>query len=317
MKRELWVQAMNELPDEWIEEAGMLLEEQPASRSRGRHRWLRIFAAACLAASLCGNVFAYGWIQNREEQIAQQKDLYLRYLTEAAQDLRADVFDAERFFAALDSTDDETVYIAVNRLAACYNDPVLRERAAEAVEPFMNSPSRMIADSAKRVSAVLREDFDAAGIVRLPDGGAVFTLYPGLDGGDAAVLWRIEDGVLSEWWSFEAPYRYITDLLISPDGKKLAVCLASGKSGFLVVIDFESDKVSGELINTVLADVRARNGMQPHVRADFETYSFAEQVHWTGQGTLAFDAALYFAPEGVTEVRPAEYDPGAGCLAVE
>ena len=311
------MQAMDELPNQWIEEAGAVLEEKRMVRSFGKHRWLRIAAAACLILSLCGNVFAYGWIQNREEQIARQKNFYLRDLTEAARDLRAEEFDAERFFAALDSSDDETVYIAVNRLVECYNDPVMRERAAEAAAAFEDSASQMIADSARRVTAVLRETFDAEGIIRLPDGGVLFTLYPGLDGGDAAVLWRIENGVLSKWWTFEEPYRYITDLIQSPNGEKLAVCLASGKSGFLIVIDFETGKVSGELINTALASVRAGNGMQPHVRADFETYSFAEQVHWSGQGTLVFEAELYFAPEDAEETRLAEYDPDTGRLKIE
>ena len=104
MKRELWMQALEELPDEWLEEAGTALEVSGGVRRRGRHRWLRIIAAACLILSLCGNVFAVAWVRSRGEQLAQQEDFYLRYLTEAAQDLRSDTFDAETRPSILRST---------------------------------------------------------------------------------------------------------------------------------------------------------------------------------------------------------------------
>ncbi|MBR3867226.1 MAG: hypothetical protein IKM54_05495, partial [Butyricicoccus sp.] len=73
---------------------------------------------------------------------------------------------------------------------------------------------------------------------------------------------------------------------------------------------------SGELMHTVLAAVRAQDGLPAHIRADFETYSFAERVRWTAQGSLAFDAALYFAPEGTDGQRTVIYHPDSGSLEI-
>ncbi|MBQ8144196.1 MAG: hypothetical protein IJ042_05325 [Butyricicoccus sp.] len=308
MKDEIWFKALDALDDELLEEAGVLLTAQkPHRRKIAVRRWLTVAALICLLFSLCGNVFAVAWVQEREEQLAEQEDFYLRYLTESTQDLRQDEFDAERFFAALESTDTETVYIAINRLVECYNDPALRERAIGAITPFLESRSEMVAASAERVLSVLRGTFDADGVCRLADGGALFTLYPGLDGGSDSTLWRIQGGVLAKWWSMEDPYQYVTELVLSPDGQKAAVCLVSGKSGFLIVIDFETGKVSGELVNTILAQVRAGKGMRAHVRADFETYSSIDRVRWIDAETLAFVADMYFAPEGETETVSVVY----------
>lgn len=318
MKDEIWFKALDALDDELLAEAGVLLTAQkPRRRKVTVRRWMTAAALICLLLSLCGNVFAVAWVQEREEQLAAQEDFYLRYLTESAQDLRQDEFDAERFFAALESTDTETVYIAINRLVECYNDPALRERAIGAITPFLKSRSEMVAASAERALSILCGTFDADGVCRLADGGALFTLYPGLYGGSDSTLWRIQDGVLTEWWSRDEPYQYVTNLVLSPDRQKVAICLASGKSGFLIVVDFETGRMSGELLNTTLAQVRAENGMQAHVRADFETYSFAEQVRWIDTETIAFDAELYFAPEGETAAVSVVYHTKTASLEIQ
>lgn len=308
MRKVFWNSALDVLDDELIEEAGaLLLEPKPRRRKLGFSRWLTAAALICLLISLCGNAFAVVWVQEREAQLAEQEDFYLCYLTESAQDLRQETFEPERFFAALESTDTETVYIAINRLVECYNDPVLRERAIEAITPFLQSSSEMIVSSAERVLSVLRGSFDADGVCRLADGGALFTLYPGMDGGSDSTLWRIRDDVLTKWWDMNEPYRYVAEIVPSPDGRKAAVCFASGKSGFLIVFDFEKGLVSGELLHTALLQHRAACGMPLKVRADFETYSFADSITWQDTDVLTFDAELYFASEGETAEASAVY----------
>lgn len=318
MKNEFLEKAMDVLDDDLIEEAASFLERAPQPRKRGiRRRWLTLAAAICMALSLCGNVLAVAWVREREEQLAAQEDFYLRYLTESTRNLRQDTFDAEVFFEALDSPSTEVVYVAINRLAECYNDPALRQRAIDAIEPFVDSASNMVAQSAERVLTILNETFDADGICRLADGSVLFTLYPGLDGGDDCTLWRIEDGVLTAWWEMQEPYCYVTDLILSPDREKVAVCLASNKSGFLIVTDFTGGSVSGELVNTALAQYRAEHAQRISVRADFETYSWPENVTWQDEDTLCFDADLYLAPEGDTAAVQAVYHVSIGGFEIK
>lgn len=318
MKNELLQKALDELDDDLIEEAGSLLEHAPQTRRRGLRRyWLTIAAVICLTLSLCGNVVAVAWVREREEQLVAQEDFYLRYLTDSTRNLRQDAFDAEAFFEALDSSSTEVVYVAINRLVECYNDPALRQRAIDAIEPFVDSASGMVAQSAERVLAILNETFDADGICRLADGSVLFTLYPGLDGGDNCTLWRIEDGVLTAWWEMQEPYRYVTDLILSPDREKIAICLASNKSGFLIVADFAGGSIGGELVNTALMQYRAEHAQPISVRADFETYSWPENIAWQDEDTLCFDAGLYLASEGDTAAVQAVYHVSSGSLEMK
>lgn len=304
MKRELWNKALDELDDSMIEEAGRLLDKPRAKRRHiTLHRWAVLAAALCLLLSLGGNVLAVAWVQEREAQLAAQEDFYVRLVDAEMRDLREDAFDAEKFFSALDSSDTETVYIAVNRLVECYNDPALRARAIEAVAPFVDSASEMVAQSARRVLSILNETYDDGGVFVMADGSVVFTLFPGLEESGAysdSTLWRIQDGVLDVYWALDEPYRVTQQIVPSPDGKKLAIQMASNKSAFLFIEDFVDGLVSPELMNSTLMTARAARGMPLLVRVDFETYSWPEELRWLDGDTLAFDAALYFAPEGET-----------------
>lgn len=310
MKHELWNKALDELDDGMIEEAGRLLAAPRAKRRHiTLHRWAVLAAALCLMLSLGGNVLAVAWVQEREAQLAAQKDFYVRLVDAEMRDLREDAFDAEKFFSALDSSDTETVYIAVNRLVECYNDPALRARAIEAVAPFADSASEMVAQSARRVLAILRETYDDDGVFVMADGSVVFTLFPGLESGyySDSTLWRIQDGVLDVYWALDEPYRVTQQIVPSPDGKKLAIQMASNKSAFLFIEDFVDGVVSPELMNSTLMTARAQRGMPLLVRVDFETYSWPENLRWLDSDTLAFDAGLYFAPEGETADASAVY----------
>lgn len=137
------------------------------------------------------------------------------------------------------------------------------------------------------------------------------------DGGDNCTLWRIEDGVLTAWWEMQEPYRYVTDLILSPDREKIAICLASNKSGFLIVADFAGGSIGGELVNTALMQYRAEHAQPISVRADFETYSWPENIAWQDEDTLCFDAGLYLASEGDTAAVQAVYHVSSGSLEMK
>ena len=310
MKRELWNKAMDELDDSMLEEAGRLLDAPRAKRRHITvHRWAVFAAALCLMLSLGGNVLAVAWVQEREAQLAAQEDFYIRHMDAGLRNLREDGFDAEKFFSALDSSDTMAVYIAVNRLAECYNDPELKARAIEAVTPFADSASEMVAQSARRVLCILRDTYEDDGVFVMANGDVVFTLFPGLEDGGCSdsTIWRIQDGVLDVYWEMGEPYRGTQQIVPSPDKKKLAIQMVSNKSAFLFIEDIVDGTGSPELMNSTLMTARAQLGMGLLVRTDFETYSWPSGLHWVDGDTLAFDAELYFAPEGDTAAASAVY----------
>ena len=270
-------QLLNDVDADMLAE---ILEMRPAAR----HSWYKGLAAVLALALLC-SCSSLAWAVNTLQQ--ENKEFYLRYLTPDMLALQTESVaepditkQPERLFAALQSDDIYYQYIAVNRLVEFYNDPDLRARAVAALQPFLNSPEPKLAEAAALALDILTDNLQNPQLCHMADGSIFFTLFNDYsDYGSHNQIWRIKDGQLSQYTSFFEPMSYITGLYSSPDGRLLAVSLASNKSNFVVVLDFINGYVSSELVGSaraLWANQLARQGIVNRaavIRSDFETYS--------------------------------------------
>ena len=60
---------------------------------------------------------------------------------------------------ALESNDNKSIYIAINRLVETFNAPYERQKALEAIKPFMQDDNEKIRKAAKFAVAILSGTF--------------------------------------------------------------------------------------------------------------------------------------------------------------
>ena len=271
--------------------------------------------AAVLAMALVFSCSTLAWAMNslQQEQEAT-REFYLRHLTpDQLEDVELYgealnvVQQPEVLFESLNSGDMYKQYIAINRMVELYNDPELRARAVQELQPFLSNPEPKLAEAAAFALDILEQRFESPLLCKMADGSIFFTLFNDYsDYGSYNQLWRIKDGRLESYITFFDPMMYITDLLPSPDGKLLAVSLCSNKSNFVVVINFIDGHFSSELIGSSRALWACQSDEErfADIRIDHETYSGCGNLRWLDNETLEFDAALsYNHTDIVDDVR--------------
>lgn len=270
----------------------------------GLQRLLLLLAAALALFSITSMAFAINTLQQENHAF------YLRLLSPEdldglaiAQHSGEDSSqpDPKRLFAALDSADVYSQYIAINRLVELYNDPALRSQAIARLQPFLDNPEPKLAEAAAYALDILTDTLSSPRLCHMADGSVVFTLFPDYsDYGSHNQLWCLREGALSPYISFSAPYNYIADLLPSPDGRLLAVGLCSNKSSQLVILDDAGGYCSTELISTSRIlwpqQLGGEEGRRRRAdsRIDNETYSSYRQLHWLDNNRLQFVADLAY-----------------------
>ncbi len=261
--------------------------------------------AAVLAMALVFSCSTLAWAMNSLQQEQETtREFYLRHLTpDQLEDVELYgeelnvVQQSEVLFESLNSGDMYKQYIAINRMVELYNDPALRARAVQELQPFLSNPEPKLAEAAAFALDILEQRFESPLLCKMADGSIFFTLFNDYsDYGSYNQLWRIKDGRLESYITFFDPMMYITDLLPSPDGKLLAVSLCSNKSDFVVVINFIDGYFSSELIGSSRALWACQSDEErfADIRIDHETYSGCGNLRWLDNETLEFDAALFY-----------------------
>lgn len=294
-------QLLAEVDQELVAEA---LPEQQSQAKRPAFNWYKGLAAV-LAMALVFSCSTLAWAMNslQQEQEAT-REFYLRHLTpDQLEDVELYgealnvVQQPEVLFESLNSGDMYKQYIAINRMVELYNDPELRARAVQELQPFLSNPEPKLAEAAAFALDILEQRFESPLLCKMADGSIFFTLFNDYsDYGSYNQLWRIKDGRLESYITFFDPMMYITDLLPSPDGKLLAVSLCSNKSDFVVVINFIDGYFSSELIGSSRALWACQSDEErfADIRIDHETYSGCGNLRWLDNETLEFDAALFY-----------------------
>ena len=159
----------------------------------------------------------------------------------------------------------------------------------------MESGEEKLAQAAALTTDILSEMFQSENICRMADGGVYFTLfYQYSDYGSQNVIYRILDGRMERYYSFDAPSDYILEMLPSSDGRLLAVKTCSNKSEFLTVFDPIGGTVSPELVTSARMLHAAGAGRDLTVRIDGETYSGASELTWLDGDTLRFEGTFAY-----------------------
>ncbi len=257
--------------------------------------------AAVLAMALVFSCSTLAWAMNSLQQ--EQVELYGEELNVVQQ--------SEVLFESLNSGDMYKQYIAINRMVELYNDPELRARAVQELQPFLSNPEPKLAEAAAFALDILEQRFESPLLCKMADGSIFFTLFNDYsDYGSYNQLWRIKDGRLESYITFFDPMMYITDLLPSPDGKLLAVSLCSNKSNFVVVINFIDSHFSSELIGSSRALWACQSDEErfADIRIDHETYSGGGNLRWLDNETLEFDAALSYNHTDIVDVVRVVYN---------
>lgn len=260
-------------------------------------KWVAVIACLVLYSSTSTALLATEYYKN------QNSEPYIRYLTpESMELLPIAPYDAEKFFHALKSTNNEYVYIAINRLVEGFNDPKVRERALKELQPFVTSDNPKIADAAVFAIDVLSQSYQSPYIYKLADGSRIFTLFNNYsDYGSHNVLWRIKDNVLKEYTSFSSPSMYIREIIPSPNGRLVAIVTCSNKSDFIEIIDVEEGMTSPEIIESARVKHGAQQNIETWIRTDHENYSYASNIKWKDNDTLQFEGSLAYQNTEIIE----------------
>ncbi|TVX99850.1 hypothetical protein [Cohnella terricola] len=288
MKREELYREIGLIDENLIDAAGLSgVEAKKKSISK---KWIVLVACLILYSSTSTVLFATEYYKN------QNTEPYIRYLTADDMELQpAAQYDAEKFLQALKSDNNEHVYTAINRLVECFNDQTLREKALNALQPFLENDNRKIADAAAFAIDILSESYQSPYIVKLADGSIIFTLFHNYsDYGSQNVLWRIKENVLEQYSSFSAPSMYITKIIPSPNQKLVAIVTSSNKSEFVQIINAEEGMVSPELVESARVKYGAQQGLNTWIRTDHENYSYANNIVWIDNDTLEFEGSLAY-----------------------
>jgi len=284
---------------EAAQHSGRMKKKRSISR-----RWAILVACLVLYSSTATLLLAKDYIKN------QNTEPYIRYLTAESMELQSPVteFDANKFFKALSSENNESIYIAINRLAETFNDSKLREKALHEIEPFVQDGNPKIADAAAFVTAILSKSYDSPYIIELADGSKIFTLFNNYsDYGSQNVIWRIQNNELEKYMSFTMPSMYITDIIPSPNKKLIAVVTNSNKSDFVEVINVEEGMTSPELIESARVKYGAQKQFDMWIRTDHENYSSLTSIAWEDNDTLKFEASLPYEDMSIIETVTVAY----------
>lgn len=297
MKREELYREIGQIDEALIEAA-----EHSGARGRGKRgrfskRWIALVACLIVYSSTATALLATEYTKNKAAEP------YIRYLTAEDMELAPPAkYEADKFLQALASGNDEYVYIAVNRLVESFNDPQAREQALEKLQPFLTDDSPKIAESAAFATDVLSKSYRSPYLHKMADGSIIFALFNNYsDFGTQNVLWRIKDDVLEPYFSFAAPSMYIKEILPSPDRRLLAVVTRSNKSEFVQIMNVEEGMVSPELVESARIRVGVQQKLELWTRVDHENYSYADQLAWKDNDTLAFEGSLSYRDTEIIE----------------
>lgn len=295
------------IDDELVEEALAVPEKKYKHYSY--RKIIAITVGICVF--LCSSVtaLAVNYVQK------SGTDLYIRYLSPENIDLNSNAsdpepkFDADKFFDALHSGNAEYQYIAINRLVECYNDDNLRKKAIEEIKPFMGSQEKKLADAAAFSMDVLSKSFKSDLVYKLADGSIYFTLFNHYsDYGSYNELWRIQDGKLEKYLTFDQPSMYITRIIPSPDKHLLAVTTGSNKSSYIVLLDPMNQMLSPELMDSARIIYGQSKSYPLLQRIDHENYSSIESIAWKSNQQITFNADMSFNDAEIIDRVTVEYD---------
>lgn len=288
MKREELYREIGLIDEKLIEAAGQ--SGVGGRKRRVSKKWAILVACLLLYSSTSTVLFATEYYKN------QNAEPYIRYLTAEDMELQpAAPYNADKFLQALKSDNNEYIYIAINRLVECFNDPTSREKALKELHPFLGSDNQKIADAAAFAIDILSKSYQSPYIVKLADGSMIFTLFNHYsDYGSQNVLWKIKDNVLEKYYSFSSPSMYITDMIPSPDRKLVAIVTCSNKSEFVEIINVEEGRHSPELVESARVKYGAQQGLNTWIRTDHENYSYANNIAWKDSDTLEFEGSLAY-----------------------
>ncbi|MBP2110350.1 hypothetical protein [Paenibacillus silagei] len=297
MRREELYREIGQIDDALIEAAEHSGAKGRVRRSRFSKRWIVLVACLIVYSSTATALLATEYTKNKAAEP------YIRYLTAEDMELAPPVkYEADKFLQALASGNDEHVYIAVNRLVESFNDPQAREQALKKLQPFLTDDSPRIAESAAFAIDVLSKSYRSPYLHKMADGSIIFALFNNYsDYGTQNVLWRIKDDVLEPYFSFAAPSMYIKEILPSPDRKLLAVVTSSNKSEFVQILDVEKGTISPELVESARIRHGAQRKLEAWTRSDHENYSYADQLAWKDNDTLAFEGSLSYRDTEIIE----------------
>jgi hypothetical protein len=295
VKREELYREIGLMDEDLIEAAGSSGAEK---RKKGfSKKWVALVACLVLYSSTASALLATEYYKK------QNAEPYIRYLrAEDMELLPAPKYDGMKFLQALKSDNEEHVYIAINRLVEGFNDPSLRAKALNKLQPFAGNENPKIADAAAFAIDILSQSYRSPYIVKLADGSMLFTLFNHYsDYGSQNVLWRIKDNKLEEYSSFSAPSMYITEMIPSPDKRLVAVVTCSNKSEFVQIINVEAGRTSPELIESARVKYGAEQEIDTWIRPDYENYSDASNIVWKDNDTLEFEGSLAYQDTEIIE----------------
>ncbi len=276
---------------------GRLVHKQ----EKGKWRYITVAALFCIVFSFSVATVAANIIKKNTEE------LYMRFLS--AEDMNLTTHgdeneQAQKYFNALNSDNTYEQYIAINKLVEYFNNHKIREKAITAITPFSKSKEKKLAQAAQFALAILTGKYNSEKIYKMYDGSIFFTLFNNYsDYGSDNRLWRIKDGVLECYVEYSKPSMYITDMFVSPDGKKIAVATCSNKSSYLTIYDMAEGTVSPALVDTASFRFACKKGYEIYVRADRENYSGIFNIKWENENVLSFGASLsYYDTDIIKEV---------------
>ncbi|WP_239615515.1 hypothetical protein [Cohnella mopanensis] len=295
MKKEELYREFGAIDENLIEAAGHSGIEK--KKKRISKKWVILVACLILYSSTSTVLLARGYYKN------QNTEPYIRYLTAEDMELApVTQYDAEKFLQALKSDNNEYVYIAINRLVECFNDPKQREKALKELQPLLANDNQKIADAAAFAIDILSQSYLSPYIHKLADGSMIFTLFNNYsDYGSQNVLWRIKDNVLEQYLSFSTPSMYITEIIPSPNQKLVAIVTCSNKSEFVQIINVEEGMFSPELVESARVKYGAQKQLDTWIRTDHENYSYANNIAWKDNDTLEFEGSLAYQNTEIIE----------------
>lgn len=286
---------------------------EPPRPVRRHRRALAIAVIVCIC--LLASASAVYAVQSYREAF------YLRFISTedmAVIDAAAEEYGPEIFFTGLESGNSNEQYISINKLVEYYNEDSVREEAIRSIRPLLNSEEQQVAAAADFALNILEKRFDHVDLHHLYDGTIVFALFNGYsDYGSYNTLWVIENGELQPWISHHEPQMYIQDILVSPDARSFAVSLASNKSAYIEVVDWENKSVSPELIDSARIQVAKEQNYEMTLRVDYENYAGFDNLSWLDENTLAFTGQLPFNNQEIVVATAVTYEVSTRTLSCQ
>ncbi|WP_341301023.1 hypothetical protein MHB44_22890 [Lysinibacillus sp. FSL H8-0500] len=293
MKKEDLYKEIGLIDEDLIEAAG----REKIKRTNLPKKWIAIAICLMIISSISTASLAAVYYKN------QNAELYIRYLTtENIELMPVTQYDADKFLKALDSDNDEYIYIAINRLVESFNNQKMRKKALTKIKPFMQDDNGKIADAAAFAVDILSQKFQSPYVYKLADDSIIFTLFNNYsDYGSQNVLWRIKENRLETSVSFSTPSMYIKEIIPSPDRNLVAIVTNSNKSDFVEILNIEEGLGSPELIESARVKYGAQKELTTWIRMDHESYSYADHLVWKNNDTLEFRGSLSYEDTALIE----------------